>query len=227
MIMAMFALLTGASGVGRVGDFMSNTGVGKAAAARIYELIDREPPISLDAEGVDVIDGQGDDFDVEGTPAIEFDNVVFSYPTRKNIRALDGLSFTARRGQVIALVGESGCGKSTVMALLKRYYDPGDGAEDSAKSRGDIVLEVLQDLAGESKEENGQGTEGKEEKEQETEEEEEKDPSGQGFGSGTVRVFGQDVRTLDLKAHRARIGEVGQVRFLCPLVLADTTASDF
>lgn len=56
---------------------------------------------------------------------VDFDNIVFSYePSRP---ALDGVSFTVQPGQVVALVGETGAGKSTTMGLLLRQYDPQQG----------------------------------------------------------------------------------------------------
>jgi len=59
---------------------------------------------------------------------IEFKNVQFSYPARKKVPVLPGLSFTISRGNTYALVGESGNGKSTIVQLLLRLYDPDDGA---------------------------------------------------------------------------------------------------
>lgn len=59
---------------------------------------------------------------------IEFRDVAFSYPTRKAVTVLTGLSFEAMPQQTVALVGESGCGKSTVISLLERFYDPTGGA---------------------------------------------------------------------------------------------------
>ena len=55
---------------------------------------------------------------------IEFENVHFSYPTRTDVPVLRGLSTTIHPGQTIALVGYSGCGKSTFVQLLQRFYDP-------------------------------------------------------------------------------------------------------
>lgn len=48
----------------------------------------------------------------------------FSYPTRPNVKVLKGLSFTVTEGKTLALVGESGCGKSTIISLLERFYNP-------------------------------------------------------------------------------------------------------
>ena len=50
--------------------------------------------------------------------------VVFSYPSRPNVPVLRGLSLEVKKGQTLALVGSSGCGKSTVVQLLERFYDP-------------------------------------------------------------------------------------------------------
>ena len=58
---------------------------------------------------------------------VRFDNVVFSYPGRKEITVLQGLSLEAKAGERIALVGASGAGKSTVVSLLLRFHDPDSG----------------------------------------------------------------------------------------------------
>jgi ATP-binding cassette subfamily B protein len=59
--------------------------------------------------------------------AIAFDSVTFAYPSRKDIQVLRGLSLEARAGERIALVGASGAGKSTIVSLLLRFYDPDGG----------------------------------------------------------------------------------------------------
>lgn len=51
----------------------------------------------------------------------------FKYPSRPNVRVLRGLNFTVEPGKTLAIVGESGCGKSTVVSLLERFYDPSSG----------------------------------------------------------------------------------------------------
>ena len=60
--------------------------------------------------------------------SIVFENVDFAYPSRPDIKVLDGFSLTVDAGSSIALVGTSGCGKSTAIALLMRLYDPSNGA---------------------------------------------------------------------------------------------------
>ncbi|XKL66217.1 hypothetical protein PGB90_009637 [Kerria lacca] len=58
---------------------------------------------------------------------VEFKNVRFIYPTRPNMKVLRGINFKIESGKTLALVGESGCGKSTVISLLERFYDPISG----------------------------------------------------------------------------------------------------
>ncbi len=55
---------------------------------------------------------------------ITFDQVTFSYPTRPHQSSLDHLSFTVKQGETVAIVGESGAGKSTIFKMLLRLYDP-------------------------------------------------------------------------------------------------------
>ncbi|MFZ1468425.1 MAG: ABC transporter transmembrane domain-containing protein, partial [Paracoccaceae bacterium] len=59
--------------------------------------------------------------------AISFDNVTFRYPARPQVSALNGISLTVRPGETVALVGPSGAGKTTILQLLMRFYDPQSG----------------------------------------------------------------------------------------------------
>jgi ABC-type multidrug transport system fused ATPase/permease subunit len=59
---------------------------------------------------------------------VELKNVHFSYPTRPDVEVLKGISIHVRPGQTVALVGMSGCGKSTIISLIQRYYDPSHGS---------------------------------------------------------------------------------------------------
>lgn len=62
-----------------------------------------------------------------GTGEASLQNIHFRYPTRPAVQVLKNLNLEIQRGKTIALVGASGCGKSTVIQLLERYYDPDDG----------------------------------------------------------------------------------------------------
>ena len=55
------------------------------------------------------------------------DSVYFSYPSRSNVKVLQGLTVSVKPGQTLALVGPSGCGKSTLISLVERFYNPTDG----------------------------------------------------------------------------------------------------
>jgi len=60
---------------------------------------------------------------------LELSDVEFSYPARPDVNVLNGISFRvdSRQKRVIALCGKSGCGKSTIMSMLERFYDPTHG----------------------------------------------------------------------------------------------------
>ncbi|KAJ2601056.1 hypothetical protein H4R99_003122 [Coemansia sp. RSA 1722] len=92
----------------------------QGSAARVFSIIDRLSPIDpLDTEtGKKVEKIHGD---------ISFRNIHFSYPSRPDVPILKGFSLDIRPGQKVALVGESGCGKSTTIGLIERFYDPAEG----------------------------------------------------------------------------------------------------
>ena len=58
---------------------------------------------------------------------VEFKDVSFTYPTRPDAHILTHFNLQIKEGQVVALVGQSGCGKSSTIALLERFYDPQEG----------------------------------------------------------------------------------------------------
>jgi ATP-binding cassette subfamily B (MDR/TAP) protein 1 len=91
-----------------------------SAAAQLFILIDRQTAIDpFDASGEQPASLIGD---------VELEGITFSYPTRPNVTVLDNFSLQAPAGKVTALVGQSGSGKSTIVGLLERWYNPTSGA---------------------------------------------------------------------------------------------------
>ena len=112
------ALVFGMEMVGYTLAFTPNYSRAKASAKRILQLIDCN-------RNREIFWSENKQLKLEGK--VEFDNVRFSYPTRADVQVLRGLSTVIHPGQTIALVGHSGCGKSTFIQLLQRFYDPDSG----------------------------------------------------------------------------------------------------
>ncbi|CAH8519955.1 unnamed protein product [Dicrocoelium dendriticum] len=89
-----------------------------ASATDIFDTIQLVPRIDKDSPGALLPNFRGN---------IEFKNVNFVYPTRSDVTILNQFNLTLREGQTVALVGASGSGKSTIVHLLQRFYDPSDG----------------------------------------------------------------------------------------------------
>ncbi|NWX98206.1 ABCBB protein, partial [Nothoprocta ornata] len=114
------AIVTSGTALGRASSYTPNYAKAKTSAARFFQLIDRIPKISVYSDKGE----KWDDF----KGSIEFLNCKFTYPSRPDTQVLRGLSVTVKPGQTLALVGSSGCGKSTSVQLLERFYDPEHGA---------------------------------------------------------------------------------------------------
>lgn len=102
--------------INRLGQMYSQLLVAMASSERIFEYLDEEPNVAeiRQAKVLDKI--QGD---------VKFDNIVFEY--EKGRHALKGITLDVKAGQSIALVGHTGSGKSTIINLLSRFYDPIEG----------------------------------------------------------------------------------------------------
>uniref|UniRef100_A0A8C9NMR2 ABC-type xenobiotic transporter n=1 Tax=Serinus canaria TaxID=9135 RepID=A0A8C9NMR2_SERCA len=113
------SVIFAAINVGQSSSLAPDYGKARMSAQRIFQLLERKPLIDSYSE-------QGEKLShFEGN--IEFRNVHFAYPTRPEVQVLQGLSVKVKKGQTLALVGSSGCGKSTSIQLLERFYDPAEG----------------------------------------------------------------------------------------------------
>lgn len=90
--------------------------VSRACGNRVLELLDTESEIKEDDDAKDIPTCSGD---------VRFDNVVFGYSGDSKV--LDGISFDVKPGKMLALVGATGVGKTTIVSLLERFYDPQSG----------------------------------------------------------------------------------------------------
>jgi ATP-binding cassette, subfamily B, bacterial len=114
----IYAIMVAGS-VGALSEIWGELQRASGATERLVELLNTDDSVSDPARGKPLPQG--------GRGAITFENVRFHYPTRPESHALDGVSFTIRPGETVALVGPSGAGKTTVFQLLLRFYDPGAG----------------------------------------------------------------------------------------------------
>ncbi|XP_046665840.1 multidrug resistance protein homolog 49 isoform X2 [Homalodisca vitripennis] len=117
IIIVSEALLFGAWMLAQVLSFAPNLQLARTAAGRLFRILDRKPQIYSRDHSISKVEGE-----------IEYSSVHFAYPSRPEVKVLQGLQLSIGRGQKVALVGPSGCGKSTCIQLLQRFYDPITGS---------------------------------------------------------------------------------------------------
>uniref|UniRef100_A0A4W3J9S5 ATP-binding cassette, sub-family B (MDR/TAP), member 4 n=1 Tax=Callorhinchus milii TaxID=7868 RepID=A0A4W3J9S5_CALMI len=119
VLTVFFSVIIGAFSVGQTSPNIEALATARGAAHVIFNIIDHKPAIDSFSESGHKLNH------IQGN--VEFQNVHFNYPSRPDIQILKGLSLKVNSGQTIALVGSSGCGKSTTIQLLQRFYDPEQG----------------------------------------------------------------------------------------------------
>lgn len=116
----MLAVMIGAFNLGNVAPNIQAFTTAIGAAAKIFNTIDRQSPL-------DPTDDKGEKLEqVEGTIALR--DVKHIYPSRPEVTVMDGVSLVIPAGKTTALVGASGSGKSTIVGLVERFYDPVQGS---------------------------------------------------------------------------------------------------
>ncbi|CAB3405728.1 unnamed protein product [Caenorhabditis bovis] len=115
MLTTFSSVMMGSMALGLAGPQLAVLGTAQGAASSIFEVLDRKPVInSASKEGKKDMKIKGD---------ITVEDVHFSYPSRPDVPILRGMNIRVNAGQTVALVGSSGCGKSTIISLLLRYYN--------------------------------------------------------------------------------------------------------
>jgi ABC-type multidrug transport system fused ATPase/permease subunit len=116
-----FILYSGFVGIsfGGIAEMYAQIQKAVGSLERVFEILD-ETPEALDISEQKILEHR-----LEGN--VTFENVSFTYPSRKEIQVLNHINLTAKKGETIAIVGPSGSGKSTMVGLLLRFYDPASG----------------------------------------------------------------------------------------------------
>ncbi|XP_066148570.1 multidrug resistance protein homolog 49-like [Euwallacea fornicatus] len=118
MMGVFFATLIATWNFGTIGPYLEVFGMARGAAFKLFQVLESEPKIHNCND-----EGTRPDF----MSNIALKEVKFRYPARPDVLVLKSISFEIKFGETVALVGHSGSGKSTIVQLLQRFYDPSSG----------------------------------------------------------------------------------------------------
>ncbi|KAK6541827.1 hypothetical protein TWF694_007607 [Orbilia ellipsospora] len=121
------ALLFSAQTAGQVFSLAPEFTKAAAASRRIFQLLDTQPIISASSGTPELEPSRDEEKPGNSKGGIELKNITFSYPTRQEALVIRDLSLSIRPGEFVAIVGDSGSGKSSLLALIQRFYDPTSG----------------------------------------------------------------------------------------------------
>jgi len=137
----LYSMFVGAA-MGTFPELYANVQKALGASERVLEILgEKNEPISIDAKENET------KLQIKGS--LTFLDVHFSYPSRKEVEVLKGLSFNVRAGEKVAIVGPSGAGKSTIASLILRFYEPQSGTLlfDNMPSSGFALTDIRNQVA--------------------------------------------------------------------------------
>lgn len=117
LFQAFLILLFSAYIIAEAGSMTSDISKGSSAVGSVFAILDRKSEVDPEA-----LWGADKKRKIRGR--VELKSVFFAYPTRPDQMIFQGLNLKVEAGRTVALVGHSGCGKSTIIALIERFYDP-------------------------------------------------------------------------------------------------------
>ncbi|KAI9093399.1 hypothetical protein K1719_027413 [Acacia pycnantha] len=120
LFQAFFILFFSAYIIAEAGSMTSDLSKGSSAVRSVFEVLDRKSEIDPENTGEVSIKNK-----IRGE--VELKGIFFAYPTRPEQMIFRSLCLKVEAGKTVALVGQSGCGKSTIIALIERFYDPVNG----------------------------------------------------------------------------------------------------
>ncbi|KAH9772914.1 ABC transporter B family member 15 [Citrus sinensis] len=122
LFQAFFLLMSTGKNIADAGSMTSDIAKGSSAIRTIFTILDRKSEIDPEDPKAN------EDIEEPTKGFIELKNVFFSYPSRPDQMIFKGLTLKIEAGKTVALVGQSGSGKSTIIGLIERFYDPQSGS---------------------------------------------------------------------------------------------------